>query len=295
MLFCRDISLAADIRILVTGTRGKSSLVRLIHAGLLSQNINSFARITGVLPRSLTPDGEKVIRRDSPVNFREMLWWLNTLPSDAQAIVLENSAVNPEFQPAAARWLSPTLTVITNTRPDHQDLWGYAPDSARIAIMKGVPRNVPVICGEDLPKSGDFHQDNITLALEALRLSGVNVPRKILEAVPPDIADFRITGEGEDLTACAFSANDTASTEELFVMTGWDSRDTILLYNHRPDRTARLRVFKEWIALRKWRDIVFTDSREKISFDEWRKGKGKIFACGNVAGWPLEYMLCARQ
>ena len=282
----------SHIRILVTGTRGKSSLVRLIHAGLLSQNINACARITGVLPRSLTPSGAKIIRRDSPVNIREMLWWLNTLPPDTQAVVLENSAVSPELQPAAARWLHPTLTVITNTRPDHQDAWGYAPDSAYSAIMKGVPEGVPVVLGQDTP---DFRAGNISLALEALRLSGVNVSREVLEAVPPDVADFRITGTGEDLLACAFSANDVESTEMLFNMTGWDSREVTLLYHHRPDRIARLKVFRRWIDGRTWRDIVYTDSRKSFSFTEWRRGRGKVFACGNVAGWPLEYLLCTQQ
>ena len=221
-----------------------------------------------------------------------MLWWIRSLSRDAQAVVLENSAVSPELQPAAAHWLNPSLIVITNTRPDHQDAWGYAPDSARRAIMRGVPDGVPVVLGRD---TQDFREGNITLALEALRLSGVNVKREVLEAVPPDIADFRIIGEGDDLLACAFSANDVVSTEELFVMTGWDSRETTLLYHHRPDRTARLRVFREWIASRTWRDIVFTDSREAFSFEEWRRGRGRVFACGNVAGWPLEYLLCTQQ
>ena len=281
-----------NIRILVTGTRGKSSVVRLLHAGLLSCGLKAYARITGVIPRSLEPSGVRVIRRDSPVNFREMLWWLKTIPDDAQAIVMENSAVNPEFQPAAAKWLRPTLTVITNTRPDHQDAWGYSADSARLAIMKGVPKNAPVLNGEDFQASKDYREQNITLALEALRMSGIEVKREILEAVPPDIADFRITGQGEDVTACAFSANDTESTELLFTLTGWDSREVTLLYHHRPDRSARRKVFTQWIESRKWRDVVFTDSRESFSFEAWRKGRGKIFACGNVAGWPLEYMLC---
>lgn len=282
------------IRILVTGTRGKSSLVRLLHAGLLSLGLRAYARITGVLPRSLTPTGIRVIHRDSPVNFREMHWWLKTLPPDTEAVIMENSAVSPEFQPAAAKWLNPTLIVITNTRPDHQDAWGYARDSAYTAIMKGVPENVPVVHGENMPVCADYREQNIMLALEALRMSGVEVAREVLERVPPDVADFRILcdGEGGELTACAFSANDVESTEMLFTLTGWDSREVTMLYHHRQDRQARFRVFMQWIDMREWRDIVITDSRESFRFEEWRKGRGKIFACGNVAGWPLEYMLC---
>lgn len=281
------------IRILVTGTRGKSSLVRLIHAGLIASGLRAYGRITGVLPRSLEPSGVRVIRRDSPVNFREMLWWLKSLPEDAEAIVMENSAVNPEYQPAAAKWLKPSLIVITNTRPDHIDAWGCDAHSAERAIMSGVPKNVPVVRGID---TQDYRQGNISLAFEALSFSGVHVSREVLEAVEPDIADFRLIGEGEDITACAFSANDTVSTEMLFASTGWESEDTLLLYHHRQDRPARLEDFSRWIYARKWREVIFTGGRYLVmrDFDSWRKGKGKIFACGNVAGWPLEYMICRR-
>lgn len=284
------------VRILVTGTRGKSSLVRLIHAGLISQGLRAYGRITGVLPRSLEPDRVRTIRRDSPVSFREMLWWLKSLPPNAEAVVMENSAVSPEYQPAAAKWLNPTLTVITNTRPDHQDAWGNNALAAERAIMLGVPENVPVVRGND---EADYRTGNILLALEALRLSGVSVEREVLEAVPPDIADFRIVGTGEDLTACAFSANDVVSTEMLFASTGWSPEETILLYHHRTDRTARLRAFLKWIDGRSWRDVLFTGRtfgsipvRTAEDFMSWRHDRGKIFACGNVAGWPLEYMTC---
>ena len=60
------------IRILVTGTRGKSSLVRLLHAGLSAVGLRTHSRVTGVLPRELSPAGQRVIRRTSPVSFREM-------------------------------------------------------------------------------------------------------------------------------------------------------------------------------------------------------------------------------
>ena len=39
------------IRVLVTGSRGKSSLVRLLHAGLASLGVRSWGRVTGVLPK----------------------------------------------------------------------------------------------------------------------------------------------------------------------------------------------------------------------------------------------------
>ena len=139
--------------------------------------------------------------------------------------------------------------------------------------------------------------------------------RTAMETLEPDIADFRIMGKGNDLLAAAFSANDVESTAMLFNETGWRSKETTLLYHPRPDRPVRLRGFLPWITSLPWREVVFTrtarpffpfsfiqasrlkweDSiRDPDSFTAWREGRGQIFACGNVAGWPLEYLLANR-
>lgn len=328
------------VRILVTGTRGKSSLVRLLHAGLTAARLRVWSRVTGVLPRSLSPDGVQVIRRDAPVSFREMLWWLEQIPSDAEAVVMENSAVSPELQAAAGRWLNPTLIVWTTLRPDHEDAWGSGRLNAARTLLRGIPEGVPVVAGQEaaplqreLEARGcpvhlavssptlSFREENLCLAMAALELVLKDTPvdleaaRTAMETLEPDIADFRIMGKGNDLLAAAFSANDVESTAMLFNETGWRSKETTLLYHHRPDRPVRLRGFLPWITSLPWREVVFTrtarpffpfsfiqasrlkweDSiRDPDSFTAWRKGRGQIFACGNVAGWPLEYLLANR-
>ncbi len=45
------------IRIHVNGTRGKSSVTRLIAAGLRAGGIRTCAKTTGTLPRMIMPDG----------------------------------------------------------------------------------------------------------------------------------------------------------------------------------------------------------------------------------------------
>ncbi|HPI98954.1 MAG TPA: hypothetical protein PLV56_09425, partial [Synergistales bacterium] len=64
------------LKILVTGSRGKSSLVRLIHSALLANGIKAYGRITGVIPRELTPCGEVQILRTNGGHVEEMKWWL---------------------------------------------------------------------------------------------------------------------------------------------------------------------------------------------------------------------------
>ena len=99
--------------------------------------------------------------------------------------------------------------------------------------------------------------------LHALSLCGIpaerlSAARLEMTALSPNIADFRVLGEGEDLLAAAFSANEAESTGRLFGETGWDPSEMTLLYHHRPDRPERLRGFLPWIALRSWRRTVFT-------------------------------------
>jgi len=50
---------AIPIRVHVNGTRGKSSVTRLIAAGLRAGGRKTVAKITGTLPRVVLPDGRE--------------------------------------------------------------------------------------------------------------------------------------------------------------------------------------------------------------------------------------------
>ena len=62
------------IRIHVNGTRGKSSVTRLIAGALREQGIRTFAKTTGTLPRMIMSDGSEFpIYRPSRANIIEQL------------------------------------------------------------------------------------------------------------------------------------------------------------------------------------------------------------------------------
>ncbi|MCB1059615.1 MAG: poly-gamma-glutamate synthase PgsB [Calditrichaeota bacterium] len=110
------------IRIHVNGTRGKSSVTRLIAAGLRNGGIRTVAKTTGTLPRIIDTDGKEIpIVRKAGANIIEQVkvfkYFTRKKP---EAIVIECMAVNPEYQWICEhKFVHATVGVITNTRLDH--------------------------------------------------------------------------------------------------------------------------------------------------------------------------------
>ena len=314
------------VRVLVTGSRGKSSMVRLLTAALEGAGMVAAGRITGVLPRELFRGREKLILRAGPGSVAEMKWWLRTLPSGAEGVVLENSAVAPELQSLAWQWMKPLCTVLTNVRPDHEDAWGRGEEAAARVLCSGIvggtvilPESVAAkeVVSELLaskgcemrpcPDGGDFRQTHLSLVEGVCRFLRLNETKAFesAAALPPDIADFQIFAEGGGRLASAFSANDLLSSLDLFRETGWSGRETTVLFNSRKDRTARLTAFKGLLSEADWKRVAVTGSRplllprgaEFISLKgpedlkAFIASEGAVFGCGNVAGVPLEYLL----
>ena len=314
-------------RVLVTGSRGKSSTVRLLHAALQAAGLQSYARITGVVPRELGPDGIRTISRSAGAHVEEMRWWLRRLPVTAQSIVLENSAISPEFQGLAGRWLRPDVTILTNTLPDHQELWGPGSACAAGVLAAGIPkqgrvilpaglqadhhllrllnrRRCQIIFADPATAVGESHRDvNLGLALatiEHLELATGTALQVMLD-LPPDRYDFHVANCGGAELAMAFSANDIASTRVLFHSLKWSPHETRLIYNHRADRPGRFSSFVGWLSQSHWREVLIIGDRPPKEPGSARYLKIKneqglmrlfqpgdrIFGCGNIAGLPL--------
>lgn len=122
------------IRIHVNGTRGKSSVTRLIAAGLRGAGIRTFAKTTGTLPRMILPDGSEVpVNRKAKANVLEQRDIVqHATRYESQAIVLECMALQPWLQwICESKLVRATHGVITNAWPDHLDVMG--PDDRHVA------------------------------------------------------------------------------------------------------------------------------------------------------------------
>lgn len=130
-------------RIHVNGTRGKSSVTRLIAAGLRAGGIRTCAKITGTNARMILPDGNEFpVYRAARPNVIEQVRMIRIAAAErAEALVLECMALQPHLQALTELdMLQATHGVITNARPDHLDVMGPDAQAVARALAGTTPR-----------------------------------------------------------------------------------------------------------------------------------------------------------
>lgn len=131
------------VRIHVNGTRGKSSVTRLVAAGLRGGGKKVVAKTTGTLARVLLPNArELAIFRPLGANVREQIRVMRLASLfDAEILVVECMALQPILQWLSERmFVRATHGVITNAREDHLDVMGPTGDDVARALCGMMPR-----------------------------------------------------------------------------------------------------------------------------------------------------------
>ncbi len=139
------------IRIHVNGARGKSSVTRLIAAGLQEGGIRTCAKTTGTLPRMIFPDGsEHPVFRPTRSNIIEQLRVVRAAAeAQADAVVIECMALQPMLQSLCElKIVQATHGVITNVRPDHLEVMGPTTEDAARALCGTVPLGGKLLTAE---------------------------------------------------------------------------------------------------------------------------------------------------
>lgn len=141
------------IRIHINGTRGKSSVTRLIGAALREGGIKTITKVTGTYPRLILENGcEVAIYRKAEPNIIEQLSIIKFASKrNAKAIVMECMAVQPQYQwVTETKMLHSTLGVITNVRLDHIDVMGYTLPEIAVALGNTIPKNQNLFTSEKI-------------------------------------------------------------------------------------------------------------------------------------------------
>jgi len=248
------------IRIHVNGTRGKSSVTRLIAAGLRGGGIRTFAKTTGSAARMIHLDGseEPVERRSSP-NIREQIGIIRRAAQEgAEALVIECMAVRPDLQRVSEkRIVRSTIGVITNVRPDHLEVMGPRLEDVAVALSGTTPRGGALFTTEARfaeflrqkaeQRGSTFHltapdrqpgpaemenfsfveiPENVALALDVCEAVGVDRAKALqgMYRVIPDVGAMtrtRVRRGGKELIFYnAMAANDSESTVFLWKLLG---------------------------------------------------------------------------
>jgi len=147
----RDLS-KIPIRIHVNGTRGKSSVTRLIAGGLREKGIVTCAKTTGTLAHMILPDGSEypVFRPGGPRLIEQVRIVSIAASYNAQALIVECMALQPNLQ-----WLNEykliksTHGVITNARADHLDVMGPEEKDVALALAGTTPLKAKLFTAED--------------------------------------------------------------------------------------------------------------------------------------------------
>lgn len=275
----------------VNGTRGKSSVCRLIDAGLRTGGYKVFTKTTGTSPRIIDIHGrEQEISRKGKPNIREQVRILKVAAEqNAEILVMECMAVNPELQHISEnRILKADIGVITNVRRDH--LIEMGPRLSDIARSLGnvMPQNGIFVTADEkfydyymqlaknrntktiLVKSSmnydiDFNE-NVTLALEICGLLGID-KKSALEAMrnynhdPGRLSIYSIKTicEKEAFFINAFAANDPDSTLKIYQyvkgMNFFAGKRIIMLINNRIDRIGRMEQLAKFLKCVHYDDI----------------------------------------
>ena len=143
---------AIPLRIHVNGTRGKSSVTRLIAAGLREGGLRTFAKTTGTAPRVIDADGkDRIIHRLRLPSIGEQVRLLKHFASEKpDAVVMECMAVQPQYQWIAEhQMVKSQIGVITNVRPDHLEEMGPTEQDVALSLCNTIPVDGVLITGED--------------------------------------------------------------------------------------------------------------------------------------------------
>ena len=243
------------LRIHVNGTRGKSSVTRLVAAGLREGGLKTFAKTTGTAPRVIDSEGkDRIIHRLRLPSIGEQVRLLRYFSGESpDAVVMECMAVQPQYQWIAEHQMVKShIGVITNVRPDHLEEMGPTENDVAYSLSNTIPVGGTFITGEDQKpdllesiakqngsefiksdessitqkelKSFTYmeHPSNVAVALDVCRIAGVDraVALTGMHKVQPDVGAlvaWKLRAKEKEFQFInGMAANDPVSTLQIW-------------------------------------------------------------------------------
>jgi poly-gamma-glutamate synthase PgsB/CapB len=140
------------LRILVAGTRGKSSVVRLVAAAMREAGYRTVAKTTGSRPVIIDPDGEErvVQRRGQPTITEGKKLIKIGADLGAQALVAEMMSIQPESSFVESHQIiQPQIVALTNVRVDHIGQMGRTRERVAQCLATAISDNATLLLPEE--------------------------------------------------------------------------------------------------------------------------------------------------
>jgi poly-gamma-glutamate synthase PgsB/CapB len=138
--------------ITVTGTRGKSTVVRLLASILRENGGVVLAKSTGSQAQYVLPDGtvEDVARRGLVSILEQKKALKKAVILKADCLVAEIMSIRPENHLVESqRILKPNMVILTNVRKDHTDAMGEREDDIARVLNLDFPKGAAVYVSQD--------------------------------------------------------------------------------------------------------------------------------------------------
>lgn len=277
------------IRILVNGTRGKTTIVRLLTSSLQSAGIRTIGRTTGSEAQIINTDGSiSAIKRNRSARIYELVrFWRLAEKEEAECAVVECMGLMKESQIAIRdKLVRPDIVVIANTFVDHVPEMGRTRESTSEVLALSIPedamlyvtdhyydhfKNVNFIDIDDAasPRE-DIHPSAIAIVgaiLKYLDIDEEYLERGINSFIPDKGLLKPFECGDRSLFIPSFSINDLSSMDSAVKRYSQNSKIN-LIYNNRKDREFRIELFDEVLKANKDkidRVYVIGDYKKKVA------------------------------
>ena len=268
------------VRVAVTGTRGKSTVTRMIAAALREAGFSVLAKTTGSKAVLILPDGreEEIIRRGRPTILEQKKFIRKAAGLGVRALVTEMMSIQPEcLTVESGGLLNPQYLVITNVRLDHREEMGrtkpeiarslasairsgmtvFLPDDERFPEFERAAKRVGAkVISVEHPEDGCLFDQDRRLAGAVASYLGVSEAAALrgISTAAPDFGSLRAWEAELGVSrrtwtlVSAFAANDPESSRMILAHLQErriaDGRPLIGILNFRADRGDRTR---QWL------------------------------------------------
>ncbi len=252
-------------RVLVTGSRGKSGCVRLIHAFFSAAGVSSYGKVTGKIAVEINTDskvsGTVRIGVGGIPEMRQAL--IRASEQNAKLGVFESMAVLPKLIGLTAKIIDPQIVVVPTIRLDHLEDEGMSEAEIARNIVSAIGKPEHLVTGvshpliqqeiskicrkqgiqlhlvamdEDIPPIVGHHPLNVAIALKVCQLAGIDAKDALskpeLISREPEVATIRsIVGkQGTRVNYIDLGgANDPESAREGYLRLGLDRSKTLVV------------------------------------------------------------------